>query len=613
MPRAASGPGSPQWSTALPTLVGLALVLGFLYWARPVLIPLALAILLTFLLAPLVTWLTRRHLGRVLSAVLVTLAALALTGFIGWTIARQVTALVESYPKYEKNINAKIASLRWVGQEGTLEKAMDVTRRVQGQLERADVEDTPEEREVRRAQPVRLVVDPGPFRVAEFWSIAGPILAPLAAAALVIVLVFFMLLNKEDLRDRFIALIGEHQLAHTTNALDDAGSRISRFLVTQLAINAGFGIVVAVGLYFIGIPFAPLWGAIGFALRYIPYLGPWLAMLLPFAMSLLVTSDWSTSLTVVALFAVVEGITNLIIEPMLYGRGIGVSQPALLVAVAFWTWLWGPLGLVLASPLTVCLVVLGRHAPKLKFFDTLLGDRPALEPPQRFYQRLVARDYDEAVEIADESLKNKPLLEVFDQLLIPAFNSMRLDVRLDRIDDAGAENLSVAVREIADDLARRPVVPADDQPPAEAPSLPSTPVKVLAIPARDGADEVALSMLEALLRRDTVSWVVATRAQGAQELTELIENEKPNLVCIAAIPPGGLSQTRYLCMRLRAKFPDLHILVGRWGLLEDAQRERDQLEAAGVARMDVSLLETVQYCEHWADGRTKTEAEASTA
>ncbi|MEO6066198.1 MAG: AI-2E family transporter, partial [Lysobacterales bacterium] len=442
MPRPTAPLATPQWKSALPMLLSMALIIGFLYWARPVLIPVALAILITFLLAPVVTWLTRRRFGRVPSATLVTLAALSITVLVGWAIARQVGSLLESYPQYERNINAKIASLRWVGREGTLERARNVARRMQRQLERADVEDTPEEAEVRKAQPVRMVVDPGPFRIAEFWSFAAPILSPLAAAALVIVLVFFMLLGREDLRDRFIALIGERQLAQTTNALDDAGSRISRFLMTQLAINAGFGVVVGIGLFLIGIPFAPLWGAIAFVLRYIPYLGPWLALLLPFAMALLVSRDWSAAFSVVGLFAVVEGVTNLLIEPTLYGRGIGVSQTSLLVAVAFWTWLWGPVGLVLASPLTVCLVVLGRHAPNLKFLDTLLGDRPALEPPQRFYQRLLARDHDEATEIADAELERRPLFEVYEHLLLPALNAVRQDARFDRIEDSGMQQLS---------------------------------------------------------------------------------------------------------------------------------------------------------------------------
>ncbi len=577
-------------------LLGIALVVGFLFLARPVLIPLALALLITFLLAPVVTWLTRRRLGRVPSATLVTLAALSLTVLVGWGIARQVGALIESYPQYERNINAKIAGLRWVGREGTVERARNVASRVQRQLERADVEDTPEEAEVRRAQPVRMVVDPGPFRIAEFWSFAGPILAPLAAAALVIVLVFFMLMGREDLRDRFIALMGERQLAQTTRALDDAGSRISRFLMTQLAINASFGVVVGIGLFLLGIPFAALWGAIAFVLRYIPYLGPWLAMLLPLSMALLVTSDWSASLAVVALFAVVEGVTNLLVEPMLYGRGIGVSQPALLMAVAFWTWLWGPVGLVLASPLTVCLVVLGRHAPNLKFLDTLLGDRPALEPQQRFYQRLLARDQDEAAEIADAELERRTLPEIYESLLVPALNAVRQDARMDRIEESGVQQLSEAVREIAEALARQPAAGAKMTQTTEEDALSGARIRLLGIPSRDAADEAALAMLAALLPENSCDWTVANRAQDTQDLVSLIEREKPDLVCVASIPPGGVTHARHLCTRLHARFPGMRIVIGRWGSTGDRERERAQLLSAGAERVDVRLLDTLRFC-----------------
>lgn len=594
MPRPTSPLATPLASSILPILLGTAVVLALVYWARPILIPVALAILITFLLAPLVTWLTRRGLGRVPSATLVTLSALALTVLVGWVIARQVGALLESYPQYERNINAKIASLRWVGKESTIERARNVARRMQRQLERADVEDTPEEAEVRKAQPVRMVVDPGPFRIAAFWSFAAPILAPLAAAALVIVLVFFMLMGREDLRDRFIALIGERQLAQTTSALDDAGSRISRFLMTQLAINAAFGAIVGIGLFILGVPFAPLWGAIAFVMRYIPYLGPWLAMLLPFSMALLVTSDWSTSLAVVALFGVVEGITNLLVEPMLYGRGIGVSQPALLVAVAFWTWLWGPVGLVLASPLTVCLVVLGRHAPNLKFLDTLLGDRPALEPHQRFYQRLLARDHDEAVEIAEAQHEQRPLIEVYEQLLLPALNAVRQDARLDRIEETGVQQLSETVREIAETLASRTSDPAATT--ADGAESPPARTRLLGIPSRDAADEAALSMMGALLGESEFDWMVATRAQATQEIVAMVQREAPDRIWIASVPPGGLMHARHLCTRLHARFPELPIAIGRWGLTEDVEREKTQLLAAGAERVDTTLFETIRFC-----------------
>ncbi len=637
MARPATPLVSPQWSSALPLLLGTALVLGFLSWARPVLIPVALAILVTFLLSPLVTWLTRRGVPRALAATMVTLTALAVTALVGWSVMRQVGALVESYPQYERNINAKIASLRWVGQGGTLERARNVARKVERQLERADVEETPEKADVRRARPVRVVEDPGPFRLAEFWSFSVPILAPLAAAALVVVLVFFMLLGREDLRDRFIALMGERQLAQTTHALDDAGSRISRFLMTQAAINAGFGVVVGLGLFLLGIPFAPLWGAMAFVLRYIPYLGPWLAALLPIAMALLVEREWSAALGVLALYAAAEGVTNLLLEPLLYGRGIGVSQPALLVAVAFWTWLWGPVGLVLASPLTVCLVVLGRHAPNLRFLDTLLGDKPALEPRQRFYQRLLARDYDEAAEVAETLGETRPLVEVYEQLLIPALGDMREDVRLGRIDDVGADAMTGGVREIADELARLKSVRIESdgreevtrlekqdkrdiregrEPRAagtpEAPAIVAR-TRIFVIPSRDTVDEAAVAMLVATVDATSIDWEIAKRSQGSHELIAAITEVRPDLVCVISLPPGGFTHARALCVRLKGRFPKLAIAVGRWGKAEDESREREQFAAAGVERVDTTLFGTADLCTRLAESRALPAVSDTTA
>ena len=294
-------------------------------------------------------------------------------------VTRQISSLLDEYPKYEQNVTAKITKLRERGRTGLLDKVEIVSDRLSQQLARKRVQDmSVDEVELAQAQPVRVVED-GAFSLSQLWSVAGPVLEPIALAGLVLVLVLFMLINREDLRDRLISLVGVGQLAGTTRALEEAGERLSRYLLLQLIINTGFGVAVAIGLWLIGLPYAPLWGFFAALLRYIPYLGPWLAALLPLALSVLISRDWSVALMVVALFGALELVTNMLIEPLAYGRGIGVSQAALLVAVAFWTWLWGPVGLVLASPLTVCLVVLGRYVPSLKFLDTLLGDRPTLD------------------------------------------------------------------------------------------------------------------------------------------------------------------------------------------------------------------------------------------
>lgn len=628
----------------LPILIGLALVLGFLYWARVVLIPVALAILLTFLLTPAVSWLQRRGLGRAPGVILVTLLALATAGLVGWAVTRQITDLIDTYPRYEQNINAKIASLRARGKEGLVDKAQAVAQRIASEMEQGKPAPVPSPDRLEKPQSVRIVSEEGPFGLSNIWSVAGPMLEPIANAGLVLVLMIFMLINREDLRDRVIALVGQVQLAETTRAFDDAGERISRYLLMQLIVNAGFGIAVMLGLLIIGVPYAPLWGFFAAVFRYIPYLGPWLAALLPIALSLLISRDWSTALMVVGLFAGLELITNMVVEPLLYGRGIGVSQAALLVSVAFWTWFWGPVGLVLASPLTVCLVVLGKHVPFLRFFETLLGDRPALDPPIRYYQRLLAHDQDEAAELAEDQAGHAPLDHVYDQILMPALAMARGDLRADKLDEEGHKYIVQATRQIAEELARRSraasakQLVADDKAeakeakaearagakeakaealaeakeakaegravelreeiaaiaPAIVPTALPARVKLLLCPARDATDETAMAMLLELIDPLRYEWTTASASHLASDVVALLEREAPAILCIASVPPGGLAQTKYICLRARARFPDLKIVIGRWGLIgEELDKNRSQLTSAGADRVGTRLAETV--------------------
>lgn len=608
---------SPAWpasSSSLRTLtllVGAALVLGFLFWAKLVVIPVALAILFTFLLAPLVNLLQRRGLGRVLSVVLVTVLALGAVIGTGYAITRQISSLLDAYPRYEQNITTKIAGLRSRGGGGLIDKMQAISQRISVQLDQTDIAPAPvASSDEARAQPVRIVDAGGPFRMSELWSVAAPMLEPLANIGLVLVLVIFMLINREDLRDRLIALIGQAQMADTTRALDDAGARISRYLLMQLLINIGYGVAVGLGLWLIGVPYAPLWGFFAALLRYIPYLGPWLAAILPIAMSLLIEPSWSTALLVIGLFGVLELLTNMLVEPLLYGRGIGVSQAALLVAVAFWTWLWGPVGLVLASPLTVCLVVLGKHVPFLKFLDTLLGDRPALTPPYRFYQRLLARDEDEAADLVETQLDGSTLTDVYDRVIVPVLALARADHHIGKLDAAAHAELIATTQDIAEGLGRLarnalPVLTADDTRTGSgeqdgtgaAEVLAATArarIKVLLVPARDASDEAALAMLREVIDSDRYDCTSASSSSMASDVVALVEREAPAILCIASVPPGGLAHTRYLCKRVRTRCPRVRIVVGRYSLLESGiAKNREQLGAVGADRVSTSLAQTV--------------------
>jgi hypothetical protein len=421
----------------------------------------------------------------------------------------------------------------------------------------------------------------------------GPLLEPIATAALVAVLVIFLLLRREDMRDRLISLVGRGRLTLTTKALDEAGYRISRYLLMQLILNASFGLVVALGLFVLGVPYAFLWGFLAGVLRYIPYLGPWLAAILPLALSILVTRGWATPLAVIGLFLVLETINNMFLEPWLYGRNIGVSDAAAIVAVAFWTWLWGPIGLVLAFPLTVCLVVIGKYVPFLKFFDVLLGDQPALDPHVGFYQRLLAHDQDEASEIAEQRLSESSLEEVFDEVFVAALNYGRRDVEADLVEEDENRRLVAAIAEIADELAetsRAAATERESQPTQE--DRPLRQVLALACPARDETDAAGLRLLAQIVDSEKCALEILAPSLLATEVAARVQQDEIKLVCIAAVPPGGLSHARYLCKRLRACCGDIKIVVGRWGLKSPQEKDREQLIAAGGDYVGFSLGET---------------------
>jgi predicted PurR-regulated permease PerM len=576
----------------------LGIVLALLYFARIVLIPLALAILVTFLLAPVVTSLQRRGLPRGPSVVVVVSAAVVLFAVIGWMVAWQATALIDSLPEYEENLGEKITMLRSMSEGGILDRVQLTVDRIRQRMEApTDLESAAALEALETAngvQLVRIVEDPDEtFNLAVVWTLMEPLLEPIAMAALVVVLVIFLLLRREDMRDRLIGLVGRGRLTLTTKALDEAGYRISRYLLMQLILNASFGLLVALGLFVIGVPYAFLWGFLAGVLRYIPYLGPWLAAILPLALSILVFRGWLAPLAVVGLFLVLETINNMFLEPWLYGRNVGVSDAAAIVAVAFWTWLWGPIGLVLAFPLTVCLAVLGRYVPALKFFDTMLGDRPALDPHIGFYQRLLAHDEDEATEIAEERLKQDSLEEVYDEVLVPALSYSRRDLDGDLISDDQQRAMLRVVREIGEELAaqRRAAAAATDQPPQIADS-PRSRVAVVACPARDEADETALHLLAALVDPEKYDMQVTPPALLTTEVAALVEQKQIKLVCIAALPPGGLAHARHLCKRLRACCGDVKIIVGRFGLKSPLDKNREQLQAAGADYVTFSLSET---------------------
>ncbi|MEO5702458.1 MAG: AI-2E family transporter [Gammaproteobacteria bacterium] len=587
-------PVYPNWLKAFAVLASLAIVLGLLNWAQAVLIPIALAILLTFLLSPIVTLLHRRGLGRAPGVVLVVILAFSLLGGIGWLVARQVTSLVDTFPQYRQNITQKITAWNTSGKGGFVEKAGKIAAEIASEI-KSSAPRTQVDTGTKQPVPVKIIEEDSPLNPSQLWPVLSPILEPFATVGLAVVLVIFMLIKREDLRDRVISLVGDRRLTVTTKALDEAAERISRYLLFQLLINGSYGLVVGIGLFIIGIPYALLWGFFAAVFRYIPYLGPWLAALLPIGVSLIVTESWTAPFMIIGLFLSLELLTNMVVEPWLYGRGIGVSETATLIMIAFWTWLWGPIGLILATPLTVCLVVLGKYVPFLAVFDTLLGNKPALEPHISFYQRLLARDLDEATDIAEEHLKTNSLEVTYDGLIIPSLIYVKRDLENQSVSDDDQQFIIDSTREIVEQVST--LQEAHDKKAAntsgsDEPAIVQRKIPILGCPARDERDEAALLMFKELLDVQHCEVTLTTAASMASEVVALVAELKPAIVCIAAVPPGGVSHTRLLCLRLRARYPELKILVGRWGLVEGMEKNREQLTLAGADHVGTSLQET---------------------
>jgi len=590
----------------------IVLVVACLYWAQSVLIPVALSILLTFLLSPVASSLERAGLGRLPSIIVIVVLAFSLFATIGWIVTIEFTGLANELPQYTGNIRQKISDIRGVGKGGVLEKVQSTIDDVKDEIQKKS-NSLPD-----KVKPSAVVTETQ--ESSKFWPIplvSTALTEPFAAAGLVIVLVVFMLVQREELRNRLIRLVGYGRLTFTTMALEEAGRRISRYLLMQTIINSSFGVCVGLALYLIGVPYSILWGFFAALLRFIPYVGPFAATIMPSAMSLAAFQGWLWPILVVGIFITLELICNIILEPLLYSESAGVSGVGLLVAIAFWTWLWGPVGLVLATPLTVCVVVLSKYVRGMDFIGVLISDQPAMESNVSYYQRLVAMDQAEAAEIVEEHLKTHPREELFDDVLLPALRYSRRDHELGRLTEDAEQFVYRATREILDDLdSLKPessTEEASQSATIEKDSLAQLPkLLILACPAQDEADEVALLMLRRLLDGTKYEVEIMSAAILTAEVVSQITEKDPTVVCIAAMPPNGLAQARYLCKRVRARFPNLKITIGRWGGATD---DCNNLLAAGADKVGVTIKETreqiVQLSQNNFHSETRTKATAT--
>jgi predicted PurR-regulated permease PerM len=567
------------------------LVVAVLYWAQAVLVPVALAILITFVLSPPVTSLQRR-IGRVPAIVVVVTLVFTGLGLAGWGVVTQMSRLASDLPHYRDNIRQKVADVRQASRGGSVEQVEQTVKEIQKQI---DEPDTPSG---TVGQPV-IVQSQQVSSLTDFPSWLGPALGPLSTAGFVIILVIFMLLEREDLRGRVISLVGHGHLAITTKALDEAASRVSRQLLMQTLVNVIYGVAVGVGLWALGVPYPLLWAALGAALRFVPYLGPIAAAAGPIVVSLAVLPGWTRPLSVVGLFIVLELFTNLVLETVLYAGAAGVSQVALLIAVATWTWLWGSPGLLLATPLTVCLVVIGKHVPGLDFLSTLMADAPALAPDAGYYQRLLARDQSEAADMIQRHLSGQPPETVYDALLLPALAYAERDRLEERLSEEEEQAVVEQTRELLGDVEHiqrtvRSATAATSGTEGERtePAVPPVTVDVLAYPANGPGDALALQMLGQLLEPDSVRLEVTSIRLLSSEVIDLVRERNARLVCIADLPPSRPSKTRYLVRKLRSVLPELTILVGRWAPAELADEDRASLIEAGATHVATTLVET---------------------
>lgn len=558
------------------SLTCLVIVIAALHAAREVCIPVALAFLLTLVLTPVASRLERWRFPPMLASASVVLLLCAAIVLVGWLVAGQVIQLADMLPQYQESVHKKLESLH-ARPGGTLDRlngaiqdyakeldSLSPAAPASGPAAATETSTAPKPIEVKLAQPP--IDSMQIFRNAVLGG-----LRPLVTLGIVLVLVLFILVQRDDLRDRLIRLLGRSNMHTTTQTMEDAVERVSRYLLLQLLVNCVYGVLVAAALYFIGVPYGLLFGLIAAVLRFLPYFGVPVAALLPIGMAFVAAPGFREILEIVGLFVVLEVVTAYLIEPWLYGAKTGISPLAILVSALFWAWIWGPAGLLLSTPLTVCLAVLGRHVERLEFLSTILGDEPALSPPVRFYQRLLAGDAGQAGKIAREMSADMPLARVFDRLFVPVLIAARRHRRRGDLDDAHQRTFRDGICLLMDELLKEARAGNGAPPPSE-PAPPGNnghaaaqePVRVLCFATHDFADECAARMLAGLLENRQIPAQALPLKMPPRKRIELIEQTHPEVVCVSAVSPRFAILARQVARRLRRARHRAHLVVGLW-------------------------------------------------
>lgn len=573
---------TPPQMLASPLIVTAIIVAG-LYFARDVLIPIAIAILLSFVLGPLVNLLRKLRLGRFFAVATSVLLTLGIAAALATLIGVQLADLADDVPRYRSTIERKVESLK----DSPAGRMTDYVANIGRSMRESDrQEEKPKDAPTAATQappekPMLVEVrerPPGAIEVAS--TLLSPVLHPLATIGIVFIVLLFLLMQREDLRDRMIRLAGSNDLHRTTVAMDDAARRLSRYFVVQLALNAAFGVVVGIGLYFIGVPNPVLWGIFSALMRFVPYIGAVVSTVFPLLLAAAVDPGWSMVIATLILFLVLEPLVGHFIEPMLYGQSTGMSPFAVLVAALFWTWLWGPVGLLLATPLTVCLVVLGRHVEKLEFLEVLFGDRPALTPVENFYQRILADDPEEAQEHAELLLQKCSLLSYYDDVVLKGLELAARDAVRGVLTADQKNDIRASIGGLVVEMADRGVEPEASEDVPEVPPAWRQQGAVLCVAGRSFVDEAACAILAQLLVKRGFGTRIVPFSEVSRVKIDEFEPGPVQMICVVSLAINGEpTHLRRLSSRLRRRIPDTPLAVGLWqtddALLDDEAARRE--------------------------------------
>ena len=612
-------PSAPNNRVLTGLVVGVVTIFA-LYFGKDVLLPVTLAVLLSFVLSPLVTLLRRIQLPRVVAVVFSVALAIAIIVGMASLLATQFVEIAGDLPRYQTTIEEKVGGLR----NATVGRVTELTSRLQAALRETKPQtsrsppSTNSESEAPEPAPVPVEVRQPPLNPIDLATkVLLPVVHPLTTLAIMFVVAVFILIQRDDLRDRIIRLFGTRDLHRTTLAMDDAAHRLSRYFLVQLGINVCFGLVVAIGLYFIGLPSALMWGIIAALMRFVPYIGSYIAAGGPILLAAAVDPGWSKALWVGALFLVTEPVMGQLVEPMLYGRSTGLSPISVVLSAIFWGWLWGPVGLIISTPLTLCFVVLGRHVEQLEFLNILLGDRPALTKIENFYQRALAGDVDEVQEHAEELLEETDLVSYYDEVAMPGLELAARDIARGVLTRAQMERIKETVTALvaeleyhadekpATNVEERPITPevgkelrrSVENPETPTPPSEQSKAQLRCIAARTPLDEASATMLAQLLRSQGLAAEVVSKETVSRTGMGRFESDCVAAVCICFVDASGsTSALRFLVRRLRQRLPSAHLLIVAWPkdhpLLSD-KRLKENLGEAGYAS---SLRDAVRFC-----------------